>query len=137
MTIKQILVPLLCLVLLPACDKQESAPTTAAPTPAAEAPLAAAPATAPVATDSAHAVGEGVYKKTCFLCHGTGAGGAPLLGDGAEWGPRQAKGTELLYQHAIAGFTGEKGVMPPKGANPALSDDEIKATVDYMLLQVK
>jgi cytochrome c5 len=40
---------------------------------------------------------------------------------------------EVLYKHAIEGFTGSKGVMPPRGGAGNLGDDEIKATVDYML----
>lgn len=149
---KPLLIPVLCLVLLAACGKPEatSAPTSnpATPTPAAkpaaETPVAEPVAETPVAdaavavpaADSA-AIGEATYKKTCFLCHGTGAGGAPMLTDSTEWAPRVAQGNDVLYQHAITGFTGAKGTMPPKGANMALSDDEVKATVDYMLSQVK
>lgn len=135
---KHLLISSLCLLLLAACGKPESAPAPtqnpAPPTPAATSTTDATVA-APAAGNAA--VGEAIYKKTCFLCHGTGAGGAPLLADSAEWAPRVAQGNEVLYQHAIAGFTGTKGMMPPKGANMALSDDEVKATVDYMLSQVK
>src|SRR5690606_10643410 len=107
-----------------------AATAPAAPeTPAAEAPAAPA-AEAPAATASAGgdaAAGEAVYKKTCFLCHGTGAGGAPMLTDKADWQPRLAQGQDTLYKHAIEGFTGSKGMMPPKGGNAGLSDDEVKA----------
>lgn len=135
MTTQSALLPILCIALLSACGKQEPATASNTPEPAA-APVTSATA-APAVVDSATARGESTYKKTCFLCHGTGAGGAPMLGDATEWAPRIANGNELLYQHAIAGFTGDKGVMPPKGGNVALSDDEVKATVDYMLSQVK
>ena len=67
------------------------------------------------------------------MCHGSGAAGAPKIGDKADWGPRIAQGKATLYEHAIKGFNGSKGAMPPKGANPALSDDEVKAAVDYMV----
>lgn len=81
--------------------------------------------------------GEAVYQQACFACHGTGAAGAPKMGDAATWAPRIAKGTETLHKHAIEGFTGETGVMPPKGGRMDLSDAQVKAAVDYMLSQSK
>jgi len=44
-----------------------------------------------------------------------------------------AKGTAILYQHALHGFTGSSGTMPPKGNRPDLPDDIVKAGVDYMV----
>lgn len=81
--------------------------------------------------------GAAVYQQACFACHGTGAAGAPKMGDAAAWAPRIAKGTEMLYKHAIEGFTGETGIMPPKGGRADLSDAQVKAAVDYMLSQSK
>ena len=72
-----------------------------------------------------------------MACHGAGVAGAPKLGDKADWGPRIAQGNDTLYQHAIQGFQGKKGVMPPKGGNTALPDDQVKAAVDYMVSQAK
>ncbi|WP_313071208.1 c-type cytochrome [Melaminivora sp.] len=86
------------------------------------------------ATASADA-GKGVYDKTCFACHGAGIAGAPKLGDKADWGPRIAQGKDTLYKHAIQGYTGSKGVMPPKGGATNLSDDEVKSAVNYMVGQ--
>jgi cytochrome c5 len=80
----------------------------------------------------AGASGEAVYNQTCLVCHGAGVAGAPRLGDKADWGPRIAQGKDTLYQHAIAGFTGKKGVMPPKGGNTALADTDVKVAVDFM-----
>ena len=71
----------------------------------------------------------GTYQSACFACHGTGAAGAPKLGDAAAWGPRISKGKDTLYGHAINGFN----AMPPKGGNASLSDDTVKAIVDYMV----
>ena len=147
--LKRTLLPILFVALLAACGKEEPAPApapeTSAPAatapeapaaPAAETPATEAPAAAAPAAGGDLAMGEGVYKKTCFLCHGTGAGGAPMLTK-ADWDSRVAQGKDTLYKHAIEGFTGEKGMMPAKGGNIALSDDEVKASVDYMVSQLK
>ncbi|HMB43419.1 MAG TPA: c-type cytochrome, partial [Luteimonas sp.] len=72
----------------------------------------------------------------CTGCHTSGAGGAPTL-DAAHWASRIAQGKDTLYKHALEGFHGAAGVMPPKGGNPALSEDQVKATVDWMVRQVK
>ncbi len=48
---------------------------------------------------------------------------------------RSAQGRDTLYQHAIEGFTGEAGLMPAKGGNLSLDDEDVKAAVDYMLGQ--
>jgi len=100
-----------------------------APAPVAAPAPAAAPAAAPVAENS---VGKSVYGKTCALCHGAGVAGAPKPGDKADWGPRIAQGKDLLYKHAIEGFTGAKGMMPARGGGTSLTDDEVKAAVDFM-----
>lgn len=81
-------------------------------------------------TDGAEIYNQG----PCAGCHKSGAGGAPMLG-AAGMGARASKGKDTLYKHAIEGFTGSAGVMPAKGGNPALTDDQIKAVVDWMLEQ--
>ena len=78
--------------------------------------------------------GKVIFGNLCTGCHGTGAGGAPTL-DAAHWAARAAEGKDTLYKHAEEGFTGKSGVMPPRGGNPALSDEQIKATVDWMVAQ--
>ena len=107
-------------------------PAPAAPAPEAAAPEAA-PATAVATTDSA--LGKSVYGKTCALCHSAGIAGAPKPGDKDDWGPRIAQGNDTLYKHAIEGFTGAKGMMPPRGGGAKLTDDEVKAAVDFMVNQ--
>ena len=79
--------------------------------------------------------GEDVYNGICKNCHGMAAMAAmiPQTGDAAAWEARIAKGVDTLYQHAINGFVGELGMMPAKGGNPSLGDDEVKAAVDYMV----
>lgn len=81
--------------------------------------------------------GQAVYGKSCTVCHAAGVAGAPKLGDKADWGPRVAQGKAVLYTHALKGFTGKKGTMPPKGGMTQLSDDDVKAAVDYMVGQAK
>jgi cytochrome c5 len=77
--------------------------------------------------------GEKIYKSGCFACHATGVAGAPTFGDAALWKGRIAKGRDLLINHAINGFTGTTGVMPPKGGFTNFSDEDIAAAVDYMI----
>ena len=83
--------------------------------------------------------GESVYNGLCVNCHGIAALAAmiPQAGDAAAWGPRIKKGTDVLYANAINGYSGELGMMPAKGGNPALSDEEVKAAVDYIISQVQ
>ena len=81
--------------------------------------------------------GPQVFNEACIACHGNGIGGAPMLTDGDNWAARIAQGTDVLYQHAIQGFTGSAGYMPPKGARLDLSDEEIHGAVDYMLSEIQ
>ena len=94
---------------------------------------AAIPAT-PVAADAGGAdQGKTTYAAACAACHSGGIAGAPKTGDKALWAPRLAQGNEALYASALKG----KGVMPAKGGNPGLSDDAVKAAVDYLVAQAK
>jgi cytochrome c5 len=103
---------------------------------AADTAAAPAPAPAPATTAATADTGKAVYGEVCIACHGAGIAGAPKFGDKAAWAPRLAEGTAVLYQHAIAGFQGKSGVMPPKGGSNK-PDADIKAAVDYMLSAVK
>jgi cytochrome c5 len=96
---------------------------------AGSAPAPAAEAAAPVDL----AKGESVYKMACFACHATGAAGAPLLGNKAQWAPRIEQGMEVLNRNSING----KGAMPPKGGRLDLSDADVQAAVAYMVEQAK
>jgi cytochrome c5 len=115
-----------------------SAPAANAPT---STPAPAAPAAIPVsaavsAPVSVADTGKTLYSQACIACHGAGIAGAPKMGDKAAWAPRMAQGTAILYQHAIAGFQGKAGVMPPKGGSTA-PDADVKAAVDYILSTVR
>ena len=85
------------------------------------------------ASGAAMADGAATYQQACVACHMTGAAGAPKLEDKAAWAPRIAQGTDVLYASALKG----KGAMPPKGGQAQLSDEDIKAAVDYMVSQAK
>ena len=110
---------------LAACGEKESSAPVAAP---------AAPVAAPAPVQVAeNAIGKKVYGSVCALCHAAGVAGSPKPGDKADWGPRIAQGNDVLYKHAIEGFTGAKGMMPAKGGGVNLTEDEVKAAVDHMV----
>ena len=81
--------------------------------------------------------GKATYDATCMACHTAGVAGAPKFGDKAAWAARIAQGNDTLYTHALKGFQGKAGMMPPKGGNMGLKDDDVKAAVDYMVSHAK
>ena len=81
--------------------------------------------------------GKEIYNQNCAMCHAAGLANAPKLGNKADWEPRVAQGKDILYKHAIEGFTGSKGMMPPRGGGASLTDDEVKAAVDFMVGKLK
>ena len=106
-------------VYLPGEEQQAAAPVVE---------TAAAPE--PVATAM---TGPQVYNSACIACHSAGVGGAPIVGDVAQWTDRIAQGMVTLATHAIEGYTGSAGYMPPKGGRLDLSDDEVASAVEYMV----
>ncbi len=86
---------------------------------------------------SAPLTGEVLVKDTCSVCHTVGIGGAPKLGDARGWGPRVAKGKDVLYSHAIQGFKGETGICPQKGGRWDVPDAVVRQAVDYMTTTAK
>lgn len=97
--------------------------------PVAQVNVGSAVADAP-AVAAAPRSGKEVFTAHCFACHGTGAAGAPKVGDKAAWGPRAEQGMDTLLNHAING----KGAMPPRGGSSA-SDEELKNAIEYMLTE--
>ena len=109
-------------------------PAAPAPATAAAAPGAPVAIPPPAATGaSARADGKATYDSACAACHATGVAGAPKLGDKAAWAPRMKAGKDALHAAALKG----KGAMPPKGGNTSLSDEAVKAAVDYLLAAAK
>ncbi len=76
--------------------------------------------------------GQQVYETACVACHGTGAMGAPRFENKGDWGSRLGQGFDTLVKHAIEGFTGKNGTMPPRGGIADLKDDEVARAVAYM-----
>ena len=79
--------------------------------------------------------GAAVYEKSCVICHGQGIAGAPKIGDKEAWKKRISNGMDSLVKNASEGFTGDTGVMPAKGGNSELSDDDVAMAVAYMVEQ--
>ena len=75
--------------------------------------------------------GEKISQVNCILCNGSGVMGAPKIGDAAQWEARIAQGKDKLIEHAIKGIN----MMPAKGGNAALSDEEVAAAVIWMANQ--
>lgn len=86
--------------------------------------------TTPTSTEpAAPRSGEKIYNTYCVACHGTGVAGAPMKGDATAWEPRVAQGEEILVKHAINGFN----AMPARGTCSNCSDDEMLATVQFLI----
>ena len=116
----------------PAAKEAESAPAAdvaqavvAAPAAVEEISVAAV-----VATEE----GESTYKASCFACHDSGVANSPIIGDKVAWAARLELGMSALYNTAVNGDPA-KPTMPAKGGNPSLSDDAVKAAVNYMVSQ--
>jgi cytochrome c5 len=102
--------------------KEGAAPAAEAPTaPAAEAPA-----------DPRLAAGKTVYDSSCAGCHDSGMMGAPKPGDKAAWTERLAKGIDAVNKNAINGYTGKGGMMPAKGGNAQLTDEEVINATAYL-----
>jgi len=75
--------------------------------------------------------GETIYKSICASCHSADLPGTPQLGDTRDWSARLDGGMTALYQSALHGYKG----MPERGLCMNCSEQEIKASVDYMIQQ--
>jgi cytochrome c5 len=89
---------------------------------------ASAPAAGEVAGDAV-ADGEAVYAGLCKACHEAGLAGAPIAESEQMTARLEEKGLEMLVSNALNGLN----AMPPRGGNPTLTDEQIRAAVEYML----
>lgn len=93
--------------------------------------LAGAGLAATAAAQSTERSGKQVVDSLCISCHGSGAAGAPKIGDKKAWAERSAKGLTSLTKSAMAGIK----QMPAHGGNMKLTDIEIERAITYMVNQ--
>lgn len=106
--LRTILLSLLCGTTLAACSDESATPAPLSP---------------------ALEQGKTVVQGLCINCHGQGINNAPILGNPKMWEKRIAQGEDVLIGHALNGFN----MMPPRGGNPALTDEQIQRAVQYMI----
>lgn len=80
---------------------------------------------------ASHVAGLEVYTEKCGLCHDHGEAGSPRLGNPLQWAKRAPQGVDVLTKHAVEGFEGKWGEMPPQGDD--LSPEQVRSAVEYML----
>ncbi|MES2917970.1 MAG: c-type cytochrome [Pseudomonadota bacterium] len=68
------------------------------------------------------------YNKSCAMCHGSGAAGAPKKGDKAAWAPRLKQGDAVVLKNVKNGIR----AMPAKGLCADCTDADFKALIKYM-----
>jgi cytochrome c5/ABC-type uncharacterized transport system substrate-binding protein len=73
--------------------------------------------------------GAQIARAHCALCHESGFGGAPRIGDRAAWLPHTKLGLDPMVRTAARGH----GTMPPRGGKADLSDAELRDAVIYMI----
>ena len=82
--------------------------------------------------------GRHLWTENCKGCHAFGTAGAPIPMKPDAWRLRVMKDKVVLYDHAINGFFGpEYTMMPERGGNPNLSDEQVRMAVDYMVALAK
>jgi cytochrome c5 len=93
--------------------------------------LAMGVAPAESATQNVERSGKEIVAASCVACHGSGANGAPRIGDQKAWEKRAAQGLTGLTTNALKGIR----QMPSHGGNTTLSDTEIERAITYMVNQ--
>jgi cytochrome c5 len=90
---------------------------------------AAAMAALPAQTADVVVDGESVYAGLCKACHDAGVAEAPIAKSDQMAARLDEKGVDTLVSNAINGLN----AMPPRGGNPTLTDEQIRAAVEFML----
>jgi len=88
---------------------------------------------AAAASDGKPRSAEAIYNTICKACHDAGVAGAPKTGDKAAWAPRIATGSAAMLKSVVGG----KNAMPPRAGDASLSDDELKAAVEFLVGKAK
>ena len=87
-----------------------------------------------VSDDQRLSQGRELWLDHCETCHGYGVADAPIPMNPDAWRFRLSKGKPVLYEHAINGFIGpDYSMMPARGGNDELTDEQIRLAVDYMV----
>lgn len=95
----------------------------------------AALSTAPGVGADELAKGRAVYQGTCIACHGDdGAGTLPGVPDLSDRTGPLSKPDAVLIEHITEGFQspGSPMAMPPKGGDPNLTEQDIRAVLEYL-----
>ncbi|HYQ73139.1 MAG TPA: c-type cytochrome [Gammaproteobacteria bacterium] len=96
--------------------------------------LAAGPADYPEFGRAELAQGRVLWLENCEGCHGYGIAGAPVPMWPRDRESRLTQPRNTLYAHAINGFFGPGDtMMPARGGNDELTDEQVRAAVDYMV----
>jgi len=82
------------------------------------------------------AAGKTLYESNCASCHDSGSSGAPKLGNKEAWSGRMAEGKNIMIKKAIEGIDGKIGMMPPRGGNTSLTDEDVKTVILYMTSKI-
>lgn len=114
-----------------ACERREEHP----PLPKVDQGSAKSETPAAGAAGNQMSEGEAIYRRSCAACHDKGVSGAPAIGDRETWKVRIATGIENMLRNAIKGYQGNRGVHPPRGGDPNLTDAQVEAAVRYMVEQ--
>ena len=79
------------------------------------------------------AQGKKTYEHHCDVCHSSGVGGAPKVGDVKDWAPIGKTPLFILFENVVHGVS----IMPPKGGCQNCSRGDITSAIVYMLKQSK